>query len=107
MIKKLNKIEFEKLGGPLYSGRDRGAANREKLQLDKHDLTDEVIEVIVPDKTYSINSSFFMALFGASVRTLGSREKFLNKYKFTMPDKFNEKIDNYIERALRDKTPLI
>ena len=101
------KIDLGKMGGPLFSGREKGRLNREKYQLDGIDSSDIEVEVIIPDDTYSITSSFFMGLFGKSIREIGNKEDFLHKYRFRTPDKFKNKLDVYIERALREKTALI
>ena len=104
---EIDKIDLSKMGGPLFSGREKGRLNREKFDLDTIDVSDKHVDVIIPDSTYSITSSFFMGLFGKSIRELGDRDKFLDKYRFKMPDKFRDKVERYIERALREKTPLI
>ena len=107
MTTEINKIDLSKMGGPLFSGRDKGHLNRQKFDLDSIDTSDKQIDVIIPDNTYSITSSFFMGLFGNSIRELGDRDQFFRKYRFRMPDKFKEKIEIYTERALREKTPVI
>ena len=91
----------------MFSGREKGRLNREKFALDTIDVSDQNVDVIIPDNTYSITSSFFMGLFGKSIRELGDRDEFLDKYRFKMPNKFSDKIERYIERALREKNPII
>lgn len=103
----IEKLELERMGGPLFSGRERGILNRKKFNLDSLDEEDSIINVIIPENTYSITSSFFMGLFGDSIRKMGNRENFFRKYQFKMPDRFVNKIDIYIERALRENTALI
>ena len=107
MNAQIDKIDLSKMGGPLFSGREKGRLNREKYHLDDIDTSDKLVEVIIPDGTYSITSSFFMGLFGKSIREIGDRDEFFHKYRFKMPDKFRNKVEIYIERALREKTPVI
>jgi len=97
-------IDFEKLGGPVYIGRDRGMAERAKYNLDEVDKSDQCVTVKIPESTYSINSSFFLGLFGKSIKYAGSSEKFREKYVISAPKEINDNLENYIERALYEKT---
>ena len=107
MNEVIEKIDLSKMGGPLFSGREKGRLNRVKYHLDAIDASDIQVDVVIPDDTYSITSSFFMGLFGKSIRELGDRNEFFQKYRFKMPDKFRNKVEIYIDRALREKTPVI
>lgn len=100
-------IDLEKLGGPVFIGRPKGEAARKKYNLDHIDNTDTKVIVLVPENAYSLNSSFFLGLFGKSISLAGSREKFLNKYEFRAPIEVKKDIDKYITRALYEKNPLI
>ena len=100
-------INFKNLGGPVYVGRPRGEKAREKLKLDEIDKSQKCVDVIVPDDTYSINSSFFLGLFGNSIRIAGSRDAFLKKYHFVCKEMFNDTIEKGIQRALQEKTPIM
>ena len=102
------EIDFSKLGGPVYIGRPKGIAARKKYQLDNIDKSNQQVAVIIPDDTFSINSSFFLGFFGDSVRAKGSKEAFLTQYKFkTQNNTIKEDIDDFVGRALREKKPLI
>lgn len=107
MNQKDTTIDFSKLGGPVYVGRERGNSVRKKFSLDKLDQDPETVSVIVPDNTFSINPSFFLGLFGESIRTLGSREAFLKKYRFKIPKHLQSSIEAYISRALFEKRMLL
>ena len=96
-------IDFEQLGGPVYIGRDRGAAERIKYKLDEVDKNDVSVVVKIPESTYSINSSFFLGLFGKSIRYAGSSGKFRDKYIISAPAEISESLESYIERALHEK----
>jgi len=105
-IKKI--IDFAKLGGPVYIGRPKGEAAREKLNVDCFDKDDNVvIDVVIPDNTYSINSSFFLGLFGDSIRAAGSREAFLKKYNFKTSPEFMKSVESGIQRALHEQSFLL
>ena len=95
-------IEFPNFGGPVYSGRAKGELARIELNLDAHDANDCQARVIIPEGTYSVTSSFFLGLFGKSVRHAGSYDEFLNRYRFNAPDTLKELIDLFILRALRE-----
>ena len=107
MSQVIEKIDLNRMGGPLFSGREKGRLNREKYHLDDIDASEKFVEVIIPDNTYSITSSFFMGLFGKSIRDIGDRNEFFQKYRFKMPDKFRNKVEIYIDRALREKNSVI
>jgi len=100
-------IDFSSLGGPLYSGRDRGEEARVNFDLDILDQEDVVIDVEIPDKTYSVTSSFFLGFFGNSIRACGDIDCFFNKFRFKAPNRMIEKFSGYAKRALREKKPLI
>ena len=100
-------LNFSDLGGPVYVGRDRGEAARVKWKLDDADARDERFVVTIPDGTFSINSSFFLGLFGKSIKKAGSREAFLSRYQFVGEARFREKIDEAIERALFEGKTLL
>lgn len=101
------KIDFSKLGGPVYTGRDNGSLARKKYNLDKIDKNDTHVIVLIPEDTFSLNSSFFLAFFGDSIRSAGSKENFLEKFNFDGCKQFEETINESIRRALFDKKPLI
>lgn len=97
-------IDFSKIEGPVYTGRNRGERLREKLNLDAFDGSEDIIvKVIIPKETYSISSSFFLGLFGPSIMKLGSRESFLKKYIFETSEFLISVIDKHIARALQER----
>lgn len=99
------KIDFAKLGMPVFTGRDRGAEARKQLKLDS--IKDgEIVTIIIPEDTYTVTSSYFLGLFGNSVRTLG-RDKFIETFKFEAPKHIVVKLDDWISRAIREQTGLV
>ena len=101
------KLDLSRVGGPVYVGRANGLQASDKFKLDSLDNQEGVVEVIVPQSTYALNSSFFLGMFDKSIKHAGSRESFLNKYKFTASKEILATIDNCIDRALLDKGSLI
>lgn len=97
-------IDFGRLQGPVFTGRPRGEQLRRELRVDDMDQADTVVEVNIPETTYSISSSFILGLFGRSVVELGSREAFYGKYHFNASKLFRDVVDACVARALQRKT---
>lgn len=89
----------------VLSGRETGKNLRTQLNLDTVDHSDDIMTVIVPDTLYSINSSYFLGAFGASVRTLGEQE-FRTRYIFKCDDIIRKNVEDGISRALKDSDVL-
>jgi hypothetical protein len=96
-------IDFSAIEGPVYTGRPRGEALRTKYMLDEADKSHEPVDVIIPDQTYSISSSFFLGFFGNSVVTEGTKEAFYERFAFRANEMFRKIIDDYVRRALEEK----
>lgn len=76
-------IDLEKFRSPgvtLLAGREKGKKVRANLQLDALDQKETTVMVKVPDDVF-LASSFFLGMFGPSVRNLG-REGFTVRYLF-------------------------
>jgi hypothetical protein len=100
------RINLRDFGGPVFVGRSNGAAVREQLNLNAADKTAEQIIVAIPDDTYSVNSSFFLGLFGPSISFFGSRDAFLNHYRLDAPQHVLSSLEELIERTLMSRGPL-
>lgn len=96
-------IDFSKYNGPVYTGRERGVRLRDQLALDAIDASDTVVEVSIPENTYTVSSSFFLGLFGPSVVRAGSKDKFYKQYHFKLPAFLSPDVDGYIARALQGR----
>lgn len=80
---RLDLNEFRSGGSRVFAGRERGSKVREVMKLDELDQAPgSEVEVVVPDDVFSVNSSFFLGLFGPSIRALGP-ERFRQVYSFT------------------------
>jgi hypothetical protein len=89
----------------VFSGRDRGESVRIKLNIDAEDTKKENVVITIPPDTISLNSSFFLGLFGESVRKLGS-DHFLDKYRFECTDRVMKAVKDGTQRALKTSDPL-
>lgn len=100
-------IDFEKIEGPVYTGRDRGQRLRVELCLDELDARGVEVDIKIPESTYTISSSFFLGLFGPSVVRAGSRDAFYRRYHFKSPSFLKEVMDSYVARALQSRNLFI
>lgn len=96
-------IDFQKIEGPVYTGRHRGELLRADLGLDEIDARGEVVNVAIPESTYTISSSFFLGLFGPSVVKAGSSDAFYSRYHFKSPSFLKDVMDGYVARALQSR----
>jgi hypothetical protein len=99
--KNIKKIDFSILGGKVYIGRENGQLARDYFHIDEYDLDINAhVNVVFPESSKSLSSSFFLAMFGKSIITLGSQEAFIDKYKFTAKPQILQQIEQSINRAL-------
>jgi hypothetical protein len=96
-------VDLKALAGRVYTGRDRGEAFRQQIRLAEREAEVDEVEVIVPEGTYSISSSFFLGLLGPSVVKAGSKDAFYTQYKFKTPEFLRDVIDEYVSRALQTR----
>ena len=90
----------------VFSGRERGKHWRREFGLDELDHDDSIVEVLIPEDILSINLSFFLSLFGESVRYLGE-EDFRRKYKFVCDPSLVPLVEQGIEQALKRSSVLL
>lgn len=96
-------VDLSTVAGPVYSGRNRGENLRERYQLDSQEDTAEVVQIVIPVNTYTVSSSFFLGLFGPSVRKCGSVNDFEQKYRFTGPDFLKPILHAHAALALQNR----
>lgn len=89
----------------VYSGRARGKHWRRVFELDQLDREPGTVVVKIPTDVFSVNMSFFLGLFGESVRTL-RKEGFEAKYQFECDPVLLPSIRQGIERALKESSAL-
>ncbi len=86
----------------VLAGRDNGANIRQTINLEKIESENEKIEVIIPTEVYSFNSSYFLGMFGESVKKFG-KEGFEKKYNFiTENESIKMNIKDGIDEALNN-----
>jgi hypothetical protein len=98
------KIDFAKMGGPVFTGRDRGEDTRKRLNLDDVKPGDEV-DVVIPEDVYTVTSSYFLGLFGKSIRDLGL-EAFHQVFHFDVPVFLKDRVEEWSLRAVRERRDL-
>jgi hypothetical protein len=64
------------------TGHERGVLAREHYKLEQLDAGAEPVIVHVPSSVYTLTPSFFQGMFAESVQKFGTREGFLEHYKF-------------------------
>lgn len=101
----INMQIFIMPGIKVFSGRKEGSFARRKLELDKHDDSDETIYITIPQIIWSMNSSFFLSCFGDSIRKLG-KEAFEMKYIFICDPVIEKQIKEGIIQALKTSNVL-
>ena len=89
----------------VFAGRERGKYWRVRFKIDELDTLPDRIEVIVPEDVISLNISFFLNLFGESIRKLG-RDRFKEHYHFQNDPILTPVIEQGIEQALKISSPL-
>ncbi len=89
----------------VFAGRERGKYWRAKFEIDKLDSEPEPVTVLVPEDILSLNISFFLNLFGESIRKLG-KEGFRTHYIFQNDPILTPVIDQGIEQALKRSSAL-
>lgn len=96
-------IDLGNIEGNVFTGRDRGERLRETYGLDNFDKLGEAVVVKIPDRAYTVSSSFFLGLFGPSVVQAGSKDAFYARYKFNAPAFLLDVLDGYVSRALQTR----
>lgn len=96
----MTKVDFSKIAGRIYAGRPNGIKARSLFDIENCDSMQGKVEVIFPENARSISSSFFLGMFGDSIRKFGSKEKFQSHYAFKANPQISKQIDKVIDRAL-------
>lgn len=99
--------KYRRSGAKVFTGRDNGIKARQELELNRYDNDGEVVNVLIPTDTWSINPSFFGGLFEDSIKLY--KEKFNQYYKFMYTDQSElkealakniENNINYVRRSI-------
>ncbi|NJD03420.1 MAG: hypothetical protein FIA99_12695 [Ruminiclostridium sp.] len=103
MVIDLNNYKVKDI--KVLSGREKGEEVRRLTNLEEKEKEEKLIEIIVPIDLYSINSSFFLGMFGPSIRKF-KEEGFRNKFRFKCDEVILKNIDDGISRALKESDVL-
>lgn len=95
---------FRSKGVRVFAGRERGKEVRRVADLNALDNTSSPVNVYVPLDTLSVNGSFFLGLFGHSIRRLGE-SGFREHYTFSGKN-IERTVSECIEEALNTTSPL-
>ena len=71
------------------------------MGLGQYDASGTHVTIVIPNDTFSINMSFFLAAFGDSVRYYKTAENFFFHYSFIGPAVHLKAIGDYVQEALR------
>jgi hypothetical protein len=93
-LRNLDLRKYQSSDSKVFAGRERGAFVRDAAQLSDFERSSDDLEVHVPEATYAISSSFFLALFGETIRQLGG-QAFRRRVHFRGKD-----ISSLVEQAI-------
>jgi len=103
---EINLGRFLSPNSKILSGRNEGFDARKQLKINDFDTNDLEYVIKIPQDTWSINSSFFLGLFGKSIRDIGE-SKFRKKYLFAnWNESLLDDIEDGIVEAQKNKTAL-
>lgn len=88
------------------SGRDLGIQQRKRHNLDRLEDKETTIKIEIPENIIFLSSSFFLGMFGDSVRKYRTKEEFLKKYNFITSPELEPNIEDGINDALKNINPL-
>lgn len=77
----INLGKYQSKRSRVFVGRDRGKSCRVAEKLDQADARKQPVVINIPKGTYSVTPSFFLAMFGDSIRKHGE-EGFMKLYSF-------------------------
>lgn len=89
----------------VFAGRERGKYWRGEFRLDDLDKDPVQVEVMIPPDIIAVNISFFLSMFGKSVRALG-KERFRQHYIFRCNADLLPLIDLGIDQAVKTSSAL-
>jgi hypothetical protein len=96
-------LDFAKFGGPVYVGRDNGIEARKRFKVHRYDTRGSQVTVRIPNETYSVNSSFFLGLFGDSFKRFGTKETFMAHYNFVAPPHVMNTLTSVLDTAFKSR----
>lgn len=86
----------------ILSGFAEGKKMRSRLKLDQADAKGALVEVVIPERIMALTPSYFMGLFGPSIRRT-CVEDFRIRYHFTCSDLIRRNIEDGIQAVLESE----
>ena len=107
--KKINLLDGIPNSKSLFaiSGRDLGFKQRKFHKLDELEDNYDEIEIAIDNNIIFLSSSFFLGMFGESVRKCGNKENFIQKFIFKSNNQLKSNIEDGINDALKNINPLV
>ena len=99
-MQSVPKIDLHEYQARIFTGRNNGRMARDRFQVKRKFKEAEYVDVEVPRDTMALNSSFLLGMLGDEMAQCGSRDAFLKRFHFHMPEKFNMQLNLSIDRAL-------
>lgn len=100
---------YRRSGAKVFTGRDNGIKARFEQDLSSIEQEHDIINILIPSDTWSINPSFFGGMFEESIKKYGSSFEqhymFLYTDKSTLKDALIKNIKsniNYIRRSINE-----
>lgn len=88
------------------SGRELGYKQRKYHKMNRIEDENEEICIYIDEKIIFMSSSFFLGMFGDSVRKCKTKEKFKKKFIFEANSQLDNNIEDGINDALKNINPL-
>lgn len=89
----------------VFAGRERGKYWRKEFALDDLDNAPDPVQVMIPNDIIAVNISFFLSMFGKSVRKLG-KDRFRSHYLFRCNRELIPLIELGIDQAVKTSSAL-
>lgn len=107
MSDKIFKINLSEYGGPIFTGRNKGEKIAKILALSEKESVYDKISTVIPPETWSVNSSFFLGIFGDRIKEFNDIDKFLKKYEFICSEQIENSIREHIKLGLLSLKKLV
>lgn len=91
-------IEFFNLNVIAFIDRNDGLCAREYFNIEKHDSLGSPVQVLIPDNTKALSTSFFIGMFEDSIKKSDNPHGFLSKYQFLCKEHISTQIRNSLNR---------
>lgn len=105
MSNNLVEVNLKALGGKVFVGRKNGQAARKHFHLERYNESRNTLIFLVPPGTISINSSFFLGLFGPDIQRIASYRKFFEYVDITrVEDRHKVQLELAVKRSLSDSS---